>query len=103
VRSGTKDEAVAATRALCGYRLVNWGPAKPADLVAAGAVHAGGVDYWIRRVSTVGQGHGSRSPGGSPAARQIHCVEIRLTSSEARWQTHRVRDALRGVAAETVE
>ena len=27
VRSGNKDEAVAATRALCGYRLVNWGKA----------------------------------------------------------------------------
>lgn len=54
VRSGTKEEAVAATRALCGYRLVNWGKAKPADLSAAGAVHAGGVDYWIRRDSTVG-------------------------------------------------
>jgi hypothetical protein len=54
VRSGTKDEAVAATRALCGYRLVNWGKAKPADLAAAGAVHASGVDYWIRRDSTVG-------------------------------------------------
>src|SRR6185503_7707112 len=40
VRSGTKDEAVAATRALCGYRLVNWGSAKPAELAAAGAVHA---------------------------------------------------------------
>ena len=54
VRSGTKEEAVAATRALCGYRLVNWGSAKPAELAAAGAVHAGGVDYWIRRDSTVG-------------------------------------------------
>ena len=54
VRSGTKEEAVAATRALCGYRLVNWGKAKPADLAAAGAVHASGVDYWIRRDSTVG-------------------------------------------------
>jgi hypothetical protein len=49
VHSGTKDEAVAATRALCGYRLVNWGSAKPAELAAAGAVHASGVDYWIRR------------------------------------------------------
>ena len=49
VRSGSKDEAVAATRALCGYRLVNWGDPKPAELAAAGAVHAGGVDYWIRR------------------------------------------------------
>lgn len=57
VHSGTKDEAVAATRALCGYRLVNWGGAKPAELAAAGAVHAGGVHYWIRRDSTVGQGH----------------------------------------------
>lgn len=55
VRSGTKDEAVAATRALCGYRLVNWGSAKPADLAAAGAVRAGsGVHYWIRRDATVG-------------------------------------------------
>jgi hypothetical protein len=54
VRSGSKDEAVAATRALCGYRLVNWGSAKPAELAAAGAVHASGVDYWIRRDSTVG-------------------------------------------------
>lgn len=54
VRSGTKEEAVAATRALCGYRLVNWGRAKPAELAAAGAVHASGVDYWIRRDSTVG-------------------------------------------------
>ena len=54
VRSGTKDEAVAATRALCGYRLVNWGKAKPADLAAAGAVHASGVDYWIRRDAKVG-------------------------------------------------
>jgi hypothetical protein len=54
VRSGTKEEAVAATRALCGYRLVNWGKAKPADLAAAGAVHASGVDYWIRRDSRVG-------------------------------------------------
>ncbi len=54
VNSGTKDEAVAATRALCGYRLVNWGSAKPAELAAAGAVHARGVDYWIRRDATVG-------------------------------------------------
>jgi len=54
VHSGTKEEAVAATRALCGYRLVNWGNAKPAELAAAGAVHASGVDYWIRRDSTVG-------------------------------------------------
>lgn len=54
VRSGNKDEAVAATRALCGYRLVNWGSAKPAELVAAGAVHATGVDYWIRRDAKVG-------------------------------------------------
>src|SRR6185503_1778117 len=54
VRSGNKEEAVAATRALCGYRLVNWGSAKPAELAAAGAVHASGVDYWIRRDSTVG-------------------------------------------------
>lgn len=49
VRSGSKDEAVAATRALCGYRLVNWGDPKPDELAAAGAIHAGGVDYWIRR------------------------------------------------------
>jgi hypothetical protein len=56
VNSGTKDEAVAATRALCGYRLVNWGSAKPAELAAAGAVRAGsGVHYWIRRDSKVGQ------------------------------------------------
>jgi len=54
VRSGSKEEAVAATRALCGYRLVNWGSAKPAELAAAGAVHASGADYWIRRDSTVG-------------------------------------------------
>lgn len=54
VRSGTKEEAVAATRALCGYRLVNWGSAKPAELAAAGAVRAGGVHYWIRRDATVG-------------------------------------------------
>ena len=49
VRSGTKEEAVAATRALCGYRLVNWGSAKPAELAAAGAVRADGVHYWVRR------------------------------------------------------
>ena len=56
VNSGTKDEAVAATRALCGYRLVNWGNAKPAELAAAGAVRAGsGVHYWIRRDTRVGQ------------------------------------------------
>jgi hypothetical protein len=54
VRSGNKEEAVAATRALCGYRLVNWGTAKPAELAAAGAVHAGGVHYWIRRDAKVG-------------------------------------------------
>ena len=54
VRSGNKEEAVAATRALCGYRLVNWGSAKPAELLAAGAVHAGGVHYWIRRDSKFG-------------------------------------------------
>lgn len=54
VRAGTKDEAVAATRALCGYRLVNWGSAKPSDLAAAGAVHAGGVHYWIRRDAGIG-------------------------------------------------
>ena len=53
VRSGNKEEAVAATRALCGYRLVNWGTAKPAELAAAGAVHAGGVHYWIRRDAKV--------------------------------------------------
>jgi hypothetical protein len=56
VRSGNKDEAVAATRALCGFRLVNWGTAKPAELAAAGAVHAGGVHYWIRRDAQVGHG-----------------------------------------------
>jgi len=55
VRSGNKDEAVAATRALCGYRLVNWGTAKPAELAAAGAVHDGGVHYWIRRDAKVGR------------------------------------------------
>lgn len=55
VRSGNKEEAVAATRALCGYRLVNWGSAKPAELAAAGAVHAGGVHYWIRRDAKVGR------------------------------------------------
>jgi hypothetical protein len=55
VRSGNKEEAVAATRALCGYRLVNWGSAKPAELTAAGAVHAGGVHYWIRRDAKVGR------------------------------------------------
>ena len=55
VRSGNKEEAVAATRALCGYRLVNWGTAKPAELAAAGAVHAGGVHYWIRRDSKFGR------------------------------------------------
>lgn len=54
VRSGDKEEAVAATRALCGYRLVNWGSATPAELAAAGGVHAGGVDYWIRRDAKVG-------------------------------------------------
>ena len=54
VRSGTKDEAVAATRALCGYRMVNWGNPKPDDVVAAGAVHASGVDYWIRRDAKIG-------------------------------------------------
>jgi hypothetical protein len=57
VNSGNKDDAVAATRALCGYRLVNWGNAKPAELAAAGAVRVGsGVSYWIRRDSRVGQG-----------------------------------------------
>ena len=55
VRSGNKDEAVAATRALCGYRLVNWGNAKPAELAAAGAMHADGVHYWIRRDAKVGR------------------------------------------------
>ena len=54
VRSGDKEEAVAATRALCGYRLVNWGSATPAELAAAGAVHSRGVDYWIRRDAKVG-------------------------------------------------
>ena len=54
VRSGTKEEAVAATRALCGYRLVNWGSATPAELAATGAVHAQGVDYWIRRDAKIG-------------------------------------------------
>lgn len=54
-RSGTKDEAVAATRALCGYRLINWGNAKHADVVAAGAVPAGGVHYWIHRDAKIGQ------------------------------------------------
>ena len=54
VRDGTKEEAVAATRALCGYRLVNWGNATPAELAAAGAEPAGGVHYWVRRDSPVG-------------------------------------------------
>ena len=54
VRSGTKEEAVAATRALCGYRLVNWGSAKPAELAAAGAVRADGVHYWVRRDAKLG-------------------------------------------------
>lgn len=49
VKSGTKEEAVAATRALCGYRVVNWGSAKAADLAAVGAIPAGGVHYWVRR------------------------------------------------------
>jgi hypothetical protein len=68
VRSGTKDEAVAATRALCGYRLVNWGSAKPAELAAAGAVHARGVNYWIRRDSTVGAA--LEKPGTDPSTSQ---------------------------------
>jgi hypothetical protein len=56
VDSGTKDEAVAATRALCGYRLVNWGNARPAELAAAGAVRVGsGVHYWIRRDAKIDQ------------------------------------------------
>lgn len=54
VESGTKDEAVTATRALCGYRLVNWGSATAAELAAAGAVRARGVDYWIRRDAPIG-------------------------------------------------
>lgn len=62
VRSGTKDEAVAATRGLCGYRLINWGNAKHADLVAAGAVPAGGVHYWVRRDAKLGP---DRGPQGS--------------------------------------
>jgi len=53
VRTGTKEEAVAATRALCGYRLVNWGSATPSELVQAGAEPAGGVYYWIRRDSPI--------------------------------------------------
>ena len=54
VSSGTREEAVAATRALCGYRLVNWGSAKPAELAAVGAVKAHGVNYWIRRDAKLG-------------------------------------------------
>ena len=68
VRSGNKEEAVAATRALCGYRLVNWGSAKAAELAAAGAVHASGVDYWIRRDSTVGAA--LEKPGTLPSKGQ---------------------------------
>ncbi len=54
VETGNKAEAVAATRALCGYRLVNWGSAKPAELAAVGAVKANGVNYWIRRDAKLG-------------------------------------------------
>jgi hypothetical protein len=99
-----QDEAVAATRALCGYRLVNWGRAKPADLFAPP------VQYTLEE-STTGFGATLLSAKATDRARRtarrlrakIHCVEVRLISSEARWQTHRVRDDLRGVAAQTVE
>jgi HEAT repeat protein len=51
VRSGSKEEAVLATRALCGYRHVTWLNPKPEELEAAGAQPGGGGpnDYWIRR------------------------------------------------------
>jgi hypothetical protein len=49
VRTGTKEEAVAATRALCGYRLVNSGNATSEELAAAGAEPADGVYRWVPR------------------------------------------------------
>ena len=50
VETGTKDEAVAATRALCGYRLVTWENVTPPELAGAGAQPGGRAHmYWIRR------------------------------------------------------
>jgi hypothetical protein len=54
VRNGTKDEAVMATRALCGYRVVNLGqletnPAVRRYVTESCDIAAGSVLYWVKR------------------------------------------------------
>jgi hypothetical protein len=54
VKTGTKDEAVMATRALCGYRVVNLGQFEAGSAVQKHVaetceIAAGRVWYWVRR------------------------------------------------------
>ncbi len=53
VKYGTREEAIAATRALCGYRVINIGSItdveKRAEIRANCEVAFGEVFYWIRR------------------------------------------------------
>jgi HEAT repeat protein len=53
VQNGSKDEAVAATRALCGYKVVNLGsirdPAQRKRVAATCDRALGEVFYWVKR------------------------------------------------------
>jgi hypothetical protein len=54
VKTGTKDEAVMATRALCGYRVVNLGHFETGSAVQKYVIEtceiaAGRVWYWVKR------------------------------------------------------
>jgi hypothetical protein len=55
VKEGSRDEAVMATRALCGYRVVNIGALDEEQrkrVVENNERAAGRVFYWVKRVGT---------------------------------------------------
>jgi hypothetical protein len=53
VKDGSKDEAVAATRALCGFKVINLGGIKDAKerrhVTSTCDLAFGQVFYWIKR------------------------------------------------------
>ena len=52
IETGTKEEAVAATRALCGFKVVNLGAVPPAERRRVARTHElaqGRVFYWVPR------------------------------------------------------
>jgi HEAT repeat protein len=68
VKNGTREEAVTATRALCGYRVVNLGQFEGHDMVQRYVtenceIAAGRVCYWVRRDHYAALVSG-RVPGG---------------------------------------